>query len=103
MVDVVDEEHIAAARAVRRVLAVWADIEDLVNIGAYVAGSNVDYDVAVQMKPRIDEFLQQGIMEKASFEDTRVAILELGKELAAARESALGAAARNGKQPVTAA
>ena len=102
MVDVVDQEHIAAARAVRRVLAVWADIEDLVNIGAYVAGNNVDYDLAVQMKPRVDEFLQQGITEPAPFEDTRAAIVALGKEIAAAREtltSGRQAAARGGKQP----
>ena len=61
MPDVVTEEHVQATRIVRRVLAVWNDIEDLVNIGAYAEGTNVDFDVAVRMKPRIDEFLQQAV------------------------------------------
>jgi len=98
MVDVVDKDHIAAAAAVRRVLAVWADIEDLVNIGAYVAGNNVDYDLAVKMKPRIDEFLQQDMVERTSLEDTRAAVVALGKAIAAAREQLI---ARSGKQPAT--
>jgi flagellum-specific ATP synthase len=85
MPDVVDPEHLEAARAIRRVLAVWADIEDLVNIGAYVAGNNVDYDLAVRMKPRIDEFLQQGISQRASLGDTRAAVVALGRDVAAAR------------------
>lgn len=96
MVDVVDEEHLTAARAIRRVLAVWADIEDLVNIGAYVAGTNVDYDLAVRMKPRVDEFLQQGITDKTPFEETRAAVLALGKDIAVTREQLVS---RNGKQP----
>jgi flagellum-specific ATP synthase len=58
-VDVVSPEHTAAATTVRRVLATWRDIEDLVNIGAYVPGANGDYDVAVQSRKAIDAFLVQ--------------------------------------------
>ncbi|MCP4592555.1 MAG: FliI/YscN family ATPase [bacterium] len=87
MVDVADEEQIACAQSVRRVLAVWADIEDLVNIGAYAAGANVDYDLAVQMKPRIDEFLRQGIGDRIPFGQTRAALLELGREIETVRTS----------------
>ena len=52
--DVTDEEHRKAARAIRKVLAVWQDIEDLVNIGAYVPGANRDYDLAVQTREAIN-------------------------------------------------
>ena len=38
MIDLADEKHYAAAQEVRRLMAVWQDIEDLVNIGAYAAG-----------------------------------------------------------------
>ena len=51
MVDVVDEAHLAAAAIVRRVLATWQEIEDLVNIGAYAAGTNPEFDLAVYGKP----------------------------------------------------
>ncbi|HNQ22328.1 MAG TPA: FliI/YscN family ATPase [Phycisphaerae bacterium] len=77
MVDVAETEHLRAARTVRRVLAVWADIEDLVNIGAYAVGTNVEFDVAVQMKPRIDEFLQQAIAERAEWSATVLRLVEL--------------------------
>ena len=85
MVDVTDEEHLRAARTVRRVLAVWSDIEDLVNIGAYAAGANLDFDVAVQMKPRIDEFLQQAISEHADGKQTRARLVELAEQIDAVR------------------
>lgn len=81
MIDVVDAEHLAAARRVGRILASWADIEDLVNIGAYAAGSNDEYDLALQGKPLIDEFLRQGIEERISFADSRQQLLSLDGEL----------------------
>jgi flagellum-specific ATP synthase len=67
---------------VKRVLAVWADIEDLVNIGAYAAGTNAEFDLAVQMKPRIDELLKQGIRERAPFAESGDKLLALNEEIA---------------------
>lgn len=85
MVDVVSTEHVKAAAEVRRVLAVWHDIEDLVNVGAYAVGTNVEFDVAVKMKPVIDEFLQQGMHEKAAFDRTNEELLKLAEDIAALR------------------
>jgi len=81
MVDVVDAEHVAAASTVRRVLAVWHDIEDLVNVGAYAAGANVEFDVAVRMKPAIDDFLQQAMTERADFRATRDRLTGLAEQI----------------------
>ena len=86
MPDVVDEGHLRAAATIRRVLAVWADIEDLVNLGAYTPGTNVDFDVAVKMKPAIDEFLQQAIRERAEWSVTRDGLISLAAEIESARE-----------------
>ncbi|MGB2987053.1 MAG: FliI/YscN family ATPase [Phycisphaerae bacterium] len=86
MPDVVDPQHIEAATAVRRVLAVWNDIEDLVNVGAYAAGANVEFDVAVEMKPAIDEFLQQAIRERSDFDATRGRLLSLAADIEKLRE-----------------
>ncbi len=58
-------------------IAVWNDIEDLVNVGAYSAGANIEFDVAVKMKPVIDEFLQQAIEERADPDATRQRLLEV--------------------------
>lgn len=86
MSDVVDAEHERAALELRRALASWHDVEDLVNVGAYAAGANVEFDVAVKMKPAIDLFLQQRVQEKATFADTRRLLVELGRQIAALRE-----------------
>jgi len=94
MVDIVDERHLVAARSVRSVLATWEDIEDLVNIGAYAAGTNVDYDVAMRMKPRIDEFLQQPMEELADRETSSKQLIELADAIEAARRQLSGNDAR---------
>ncbi len=84
MVDVVDERHIEASRAVRRVLAVWEDIKDLVNIGAYAKGTTPHFDLAVEMKPRVDAFLQQSSKERAGVDETRAKLLALHDEIVVA-------------------
>ncbi|MCH7807673.1 MAG: FliI/YscN family ATPase [Planctomycetes bacterium] len=81
MPDVVSEEHMRAAAMVRRVLAVFRDIEDLVNIGAYTPGTNVEFDVAVQMKPVIDEFLQQGVRDCADWTSTVDGVIGLADQI----------------------
>jgi FliI/YscN family ATPase len=85
MVDVADEQHCNAASTLRSVLAVWHDIEDLVNVGAYAPGANVQFDVAVKMKPAIDEFLRQSMTQRADFTATRNRLLELACEIDSAR------------------
>lgn len=81
MVDVVTEQHQAAARRIQRVLATWQEIEDLVNIGAYAAGTNPQFDLAVQAKPLIDTFLQQRVAEHVTFEEARRQLLALNQQL----------------------
>jgi flagellum-specific ATP synthase len=90
MPDLVSAEHLAAAQNVKQVLAVWADIEDLVNIGAYASGSNNEFDVSVEMKPRIDELLRQGIEERAPFAESGEALLVLDAEINALRSRLAG-------------
>ncbi|MCB9851321.1 MAG: FliI/YscN family ATPase [Phycisphaerales bacterium] len=94
MPDIVGDEDMAAARTVRSVLATWEDIEDLVNIGAYAAGSNVEYDIAVQGKPWIDEFLRQGMRETSTAEETRTRLRELVQRIDGLRAKLGGCAAK---------
>jgi FliI/YscN family ATPase len=57
--EVCEASHVANARKIQSLLATYQDIEDLVNIGAYVPGNNPDYDLAVQTRQRIIAYLQQ--------------------------------------------
>ncbi len=77
MPDVVDAELLAAAGRVKRLLAIWSEIEDLVSIGAYAAGSNAEYDLAIRTRADIEACLRQRIDEGVSFEAARSALLEL--------------------------
>jgi len=70
MIDVVDARHMAAAQKVRRTLAIWNEIEDLVNIGAYASGANPEYDAVIQTRPAVLAFLQQAVQEQVGFPDT---------------------------------
>ena len=47
------------ARAVREALARYHQAEDLIQLGAYVSGSNPQLDAAIQIRPRIIDFLRQ--------------------------------------------
>ena len=67
--DVTSPAQQKAARAVRRVLATWNDIEDLVSIGAYVPGANLDYDLAIQTREAVSAFLTQEQNAGCAFED----------------------------------
>jgi len=68
MPDVVDENHYSAASAIRDVLATYRDAEDLINIGAYVQGSNPRVDLALSKIESIRHFLRQGIYETTGYE-----------------------------------
>jgi len=61
--------HREQAGHMRKLLATYEKARDLVNIGAYVAGSDPDIDAALQALPRMTSFLQQGV-EFSPLEDT---------------------------------
>ena len=53
---------------IRRLLAAYREAKDLIEIGAYVTGSNPLVDRAVRQKDRIDTFLRQDITETVTLE-----------------------------------
>jgi flagellum-specific ATP synthase len=86
-VDVVDEAQMEAAVLVRRVLAVWEDIEDLVSIGAYTPGTNPDYDVAVQTRAAVNRYLQQDRNTGCTFAETTAGLKALGELIEQTRDA----------------
>ncbi|MEM6749875.1 MAG: EscN/YscN/HrcN family type III secretion system ATPase, partial [Planctomycetota bacterium] len=73
--EVMSVDHRRARDAVGPVLAAYRDVEDLVNVGAYAAGSNPEFDLAIAVKPAIDKLLRQGRGENAGTFQTHVAQL----------------------------
>jgi flagellum-specific ATP synthase len=69
MSDITDSEHQKYADKLKSVLATYQKAEDLINIGAYVSGSNQDIDYAIDMIEKINAFLIQGVGERFDYED----------------------------------
>ncbi len=57
---ITDEIHRQHAGRFRRLMASYERARDLINIGAYVQGSDPDIDAALEALPKIRRFLQQG-------------------------------------------
>jgi len=70
MTDIVDDGHKACANKLRRYLAIYRDAEDLINVGAYVKGSNPDIDESIRLIKGINEFLAQGVYERFTYNET---------------------------------
>jgi len=64
------EEHQALAGKLREALATYDKARDLINIGAYVSGSNPAIDHALAVMPSIQAFLRQGARESETYEET---------------------------------
>ncbi|MGH9672993.1 MAG: flagellum-specific ATP synthase FliI, partial [Bryobacteraceae bacterium] len=59
-----------SARRLREALAVYRRSEDLINLGAYAAGSNEQLDAAIRLRPQLMDFLRQTPEEQCSFAET---------------------------------
>ncbi len=70
MPDIVPREQYDRASRVKSNMAVFRDAQDLINIGAYRAGSNPEIDEAIRLNPKINELLLQRVEEVSSYEET---------------------------------
>lgn len=75
--ELADKEHQEAAGFMRNMMATYNNAEDLIAIGAYEKGSDPRIDKAVLLKPIVDQYLQQGIFETTSFEDSKRLLIEI--------------------------
>ena len=67
---VASSDHHKLAAKLRETLARYNEAEDLINIGAYVSGSNPKIDEAINKIDRVNDFLKQSTHESISFADT---------------------------------
>jgi FliI/YscN family ATPase len=72
-----------AARRLRGALAAYRDSEDLIQLGAYVSGTNPTLDASILLRPELLEFLRQHHQEKCPLPDTLNRLQELAVRLSA--------------------
>jgi FliI/YscN family ATPase len=76
-------EEKAVAQKVREAMALYRNSEDLIQLGAYVAGSNPKLDTSLRCISSIDQFLRQEPHYKASFEETTAQLTSVAQALIA--------------------
>jgi flagellum-specific ATP synthase len=68
------EEQRTAAREVRKLIDARRDVKELVEIGAYVAGTNPAADRALALWPSVEAFLQQDLHHLSTATDSWAAL-----------------------------
>lgn len=63
-------EHKAAAGKLRTIMSLYRDNKDLIDVGMYQQGSNPRLDIAIEMMPEINSFLQQRVSDSVTMETT---------------------------------
>ncbi|AFL88122.1 type III secretion system ATPase, FliI/YscN [Terriglobus roseus DSM 18391] len=74
---VASESHQLQARAVRRMLSAYARGEDLLRVGAYKAGSDLELDQAIALRPLILKLLTQATHERHDLNSSVQALNDL--------------------------
>lgn len=77
MLEIASKEHWDAAQELRKVLATYSEAQDLINIGAYVTGSNPNIDNAIKMIEPTWKFLRQTVYEKTDYDSCVRQLCEL--------------------------
>lgn len=70
MKEIVPEEQHKLAGKLKENLAIYSNSEDLINIGAYVKGSNSMIDKAISLNNPINDFLRQNVTSNFTYKDT---------------------------------
>lgn len=71
MKDIAPRDQIDAAENIKRLMAIYKDSEDLINIGAYQQGSNAEIDESMERIRDIWDFTRQRTDEKAELDEVR--------------------------------
>jgi flagellum-specific ATP synthase len=80
-----------SAQKLRGALAAYRDAEDLIQLGAYVAGSNQELDKSIQLRPDLIDFLRQDHLASAPLPETLQKLDGLAKRLEPEAPVAVGA------------
>ncbi len=81
MIDIVPRNHFDAAARLKDIVATYRRAQDLINIGAYVKGTNPKIDHAIDCIDDINAFLKQDIGEFVDYDDSVAMLQKLAEPL----------------------
>jgi FliI/YscN family ATPase len=70
-----------AGEKLRAALAAYRDSEDLIQLGAYVSGTNPVLDASIRLRPEVLDFLRQHHQERCPLEETLGKLQDLASRL----------------------
>lgn len=75
--DISTDDEVKLAGEVRELVSVYREAEDLINIGAYVKGSNAKIDLAIEKIDDINNFFRQGIFETSDHAESLAKLTQI--------------------------
>ncbi len=79
--EIVTEEHKQAAYKMRKIMALYRENKDLIDVGMYNPGSNPKLDIAIELMPQINAFLQQRTSDSVTMESTISTLISMMKDV----------------------
>ena len=77
MSSIASPEHKSAAGKMRAMLSLYRENKDLIDVGMYQPGSNPKLDIAIEMMPQINAFLQQKTSDSVTMESTIQTLVDM--------------------------
>lgn len=77
MQQITGERHRQLAQAYRQIYSTYTENQDLINVGAYSAGSDPDIDLAIRLWPKLRAFLIQELDQPARMEASLAALEQI--------------------------
>jgi flagellum-specific ATP synthase len=79
MKEVVSYEQMDLALRIKRIMALYQQNQDLINVGAYTLGTNPQIDEAIQLQPALQQFLAQKPHESVVMEQSLLDMIQVFK------------------------
>ncbi len=76
---ITSEEHKQAAYKMRKIMSLYRENKDLIDVGMYNPGSNPKLDTAIQLMPNINAFLQQRTSDSVTMQSTINTLISMMK------------------------
>ncbi|MFA7658951.1 MAG: FliI/YscN family ATPase [Candidatus Gastranaerophilaceae bacterium] len=68
--EITTQEQQEAAAKMRKILAIYRENKDLIDVGMYQQGTNAKLDIAIDMMPKVNAFLQQKTADSVNMDET---------------------------------
>ncbi len=81
MSSIATPEHKEAAAKMRTIMSMYRENKDLIDVGMYQPGSNPKLDIAIQMMPQVNAFLQQRTSDSVSMETTIQTLVDMMRDV----------------------